>query len=107
MNVVDGSLKQREELIEILRINEIEYAKDVLVKDYSKGMKQRLSLATMDLFEPILLVLDEPSIGLDIVGVNSLKNKLKEYKEKGRTILLTTHDIHFCQEIADNIFLII
>lgn len=69
-------------------------------------MKQRLSLAIIDLFCPDLLILDEPTIGLDIVGVNHLKNKLKTYKAEEITILLITHDIHFCQEIADSITLI-
>ena len=106
MNLVYGNSKHDKELLEILKLNGIDNAKDVLVKDYSKGMKQRLSLAIMDLFSPTLLILDEPSIGLDVVGVNNLKNKLRGYREQGCTILLTTHDIHFCQEIADNISLI-
>lgn len=75
-------------------------------KDYSKGMKQRLSLSIIDLYHPTLLILDEPTLGLDIVGVNHLKKTLREYKANGCTVLLTTHDIHFCQEIADYVSLI-
>ncbi len=40
------------------------------------------------------------------MGVNHLKSTLKEYRAQGCTILLTTHDIHFCQEFADNVTLI-
>ena len=106
MNYIYGKPKSDEELASILDSNGIAAAKDVLVKDYSKGMKQRLSLSIMDLFNPILLILDEPTLGLDIVGVNNLRYKLKNYQKQGCTVLLTTHDIHFCQEIADNVTLI-
>lgn len=50
--------------------------------------------------------LDEPTLGLDIVAVNHLKSNLQEYKARGCTILLTSHDIHFCQEISDYVSLI-
>ncbi|WP_258832554.1 ATP-binding cassette domain-containing protein [Peribacillus frigoritolerans] len=106
MNYIYDNPKKPDELISILKKNGIEDAKNVLVKSYSKGMKQRLSLAIIDLYNPALLILDEPTLGLDIVGVNHLKNTLKEYRSQGCTILLTTHDIHFCQEIADNVTLI-
>ena len=106
MNHIYGNCRNEDELLEILKDNGIEHAKDVLVKDYSKGMKQRLSLAVLDLYNPALIIMDEPSIGLDILGVNDLKRKLIEYRNQGSTILLTTHDIHFCQEIADNVSLI-
>ncbi|WP_155112621.1 ATP-binding cassette domain-containing protein [Metabacillus mangrovi] len=78
----------------------------MLVKNYSKGMKQRLSLAIIDLYNPSLLILDEPILGLDIVGVNHLKSTLKDYRSRGCSILFTTHDIHFFQEISDNVTLI-
>ncbi|MGM0867568.1 MAG: ATP-binding cassette domain-containing protein [Bacillota bacterium] len=74
MNYLYDNPKKPDELISILKKNGIKDAKNVLVKNYSKGMKQRLSLAIIDLYNPALLILDEPTLGLDIVGVNHLKN---------------------------------
>ncbi|MDR9797656.1 ATP-binding cassette domain-containing protein [Aeribacillus pallidus] len=106
MNYVYGNQHCEKKLLSILEKNGLENAKNILVKDYSKGMKQRLSLSIIELYNPFLLILDEPTIGLDIVGVNHLKSALKEFKSKGGTVLFTTHDIHFCQEISENVTLI-
>ncbi|RBP94389.1 ABC-2 type transport system ATP-binding protein [Cytobacillus firmus] len=106
MNHIYDNPKNDLELKEILEQNGLGDSRNKLVKDYSKGMKQRLSLCITELYTPSLLILDEPTIGLDIVGISNLKNKLKTYRSQGCTILLTTHDIHFCQEIADDLTLI-
>lgn len=106
MNHIYQNPKSELELKAILEQNGLGDSQNKLVKDYSKGMKQRLSLCITELYTPSLLILDEPTIGLDIVGINYLKQKLKTYRSQGCTILLTTHDIHFCQEIADDLTLI-
>ncbi|MFC3748171.1 ABC transporter ATP-binding protein [Paenibacillus sp. GCM10012306] len=61
------------------------------VGDYSGGMKRRLSLAIALLHEPPLLILDEPTVGIDPVLRLSIWNELKALNTKGTTIVLTTH----------------
>lgn len=62
-----------------------------LVSDYSGGMKRRLSLAISLLHSPGLLILDEPTVGIDPVLRKSIWESFKSLKENGTTILVTTH----------------
>ncbi|MDW5299592.1 MAG: ABC transporter ATP-binding protein [Sedimentibacter sp.] len=61
------------------------------VKKYSGGMKRRLSLAVALIHEPPVLILDEPTVGIDPVLRKSIWNELYELKRKGSTIIVTTH----------------
>ncbi|WP_345803746.1 ATP-binding cassette domain-containing protein [Liquorilactobacillus sicerae] len=70
-----------DELIEDYQFSE---QKEKLIKDYSKGMKRRLSLALIDLIDSPIIVLDEPSLGLDIYNINFLRKKLFQYKKEGK-----------------------
>ncbi|WP_423216462.1 ABC transporter ATP-binding protein [Streptococcus equinus] len=72
------------------------------VKTYSFGMKQRLGLALALLDEPEFLILDEPFVGLDPVGVRVLMNYIvKVRREKGVTVLISSHQLHEIEEICD------
>lgn len=62
-----------------------------LVGTYSRGMKQRLSIARALLHDPQVLILDEPTSGLDITSRQGFYNLLRSLKQKGKTLLLTTH----------------
>ncbi|MDR1606684.1 MAG: ABC transporter ATP-binding protein [Streptococcaceae bacterium] len=75
------------------------------VKYYSTGMKKRLDLAIFELTQAKILLLDEPSVGLDVYNVDFLKKKLIDYKRKNKTVIVTSHDMSLCQKIADNVFL--
>jgi len=66
-------------------------ARDKLAKDYSLGMKRRLSLAGALLPDPRLLILDEPSLGLDPQGMAFVRSLLVELHREGRTIFLSSH----------------
>ncbi|MBS4192176.1 ABC transporter ATP-binding protein [Bacillus sp. FJAT-49705] len=72
-----------------------------LIKHYSKGMQQRLSLAQALLSAAPLLILDEPTNGLDPFWVFRFKEIIKEEKEAGKTILFSTHILSIVEEIAD------
>lgn len=61
------------------------------VRKYSLGMKQRLALAAALLGEPDVLVLDEPSNGLDPEGIRTVRTFLRSYADEGRTVLLSSH----------------
>ncbi len=90
MSGVDSkTLKQRIPLLlERLRIDRWV---DVRVKKFSKGMTQRLGLATAMIHEPEVLLLDEPTDGVDPVGRREIRDLLKEEAAKGRTIFLNSH----------------
>jgi ABC-2 type transport system ATP-binding protein len=74
------------------------------LKTYSLGMKQRLGIAQAIMEDPEILILDEPMNGLDKEGVKLIKEKLLEFKEKGKTILLTSHISQDVEEISDYIY---
>ncbi|HIM31084.1 MAG TPA: ABC transporter ATP-binding protein [Planctomycetes bacterium] len=73
------------------------------VKEYSKGMRQRLGLAQALLHDPDLLVLDEPTDGLDPVGRNQIRGILRELRERGKTVFLNSHILQEVELICDRI----
>lgn len=82
------SLKRIDEILEELEL--IEY-KDELVGKFSMGMKQRLSFGAAILHRPKLLILDEPTNGLDIKGTAKVRSLLKSYQQDGGTVLISSH----------------
>jgi len=73
------------------------------VGGYSKGMLQRLGFAQCIMGSPSLLILDEPTTGLDAVGAYELRRKIKELNEKGVTILLSSHILSEVQELSHRV----
>ena len=69
----------------------------------SGGTKQKVNLVLAFMFDSELIILDEPTTGLDPIALIHLKNLIKKEKEKGKTILITTHIMSFVDEIADEI----
>ncbi len=76
------------------------------VRGYSLGMRQRLGLATTLLGDPPVLVLDEPSNGLDPAGIVWLRQLLKRLASEGRTMLVSSHALSEVQQIADRVVII-
>lgn len=70
---------------------------------FSKGMKQRLSFAQVLLADEEALILDEPTNGLDPYWLKWLKESLVSKKESGKTIIFSTHDLTFAEQIADEV----
>jgi ABC-2 type transport system ATP-binding protein len=77
-----------------------------LVGKYSKGMQQRLGLAQALLNEPKLLILDEPSIGLDPVGMVEVRDIIKGLVSEGITIFLSSHLLHEVEQVCTHITII-
>ena len=77
------------------------------VSQYSKGMKNRLSVARALLHSPELLFMDEPTAGLDPVNARGIKNLIREQKAAGKTVFLTTHDMSLADELCDRVALIV
>jgi ABC-2 type transport system ATP-binding protein len=74
--------------------------------EYSTGMRQRLSLATALLGDPRVLLLDEPSNGLDPQGMAWLRELLRRLASDGRTILISSHVLSELEQVADHVVVI-
>ncbi|MES0279173.1 MAG: ABC transporter ATP-binding protein, partial [Dehalococcoidales bacterium] len=73
------------------------------VETYSKGMKQRLMVARSLVNRPRLLFLDEPTEGLDPASAESIRNIIREERERGATVFLTTHDMLEADRLSDRV----
>ena len=91
---------------EVLALVELEPAGRRRVRTYSLGMRQRLGLAAALLGDPELLVLDEPSIGLDPAGVRWLRRFLRSFAQKGRTVLVSSHMLAETAQTVDDVVII-
>jgi ABC-2 type transport system ATP-binding protein len=76
------------------------------VKNYSLGMRQRLGIANALIGDPQILILDEPANGLDPAGIHWMRSLLREYANRGGTVLLSSHLLHEIEVIADEIIVI-
>lgn len=79
---------------------------DKKVEELSKGMQQKIQFIVTVIHEPKLLIFDEPFSGFDPINVNLLKNEILELRDKGATILFSTHNMASVEELCDNIMLI-
>ena len=79
---------------------------DDYVERYSTGMRQRLALARALLPDPPLVILDEPTVGLDPQASRDLRDRVRELKRQGRTVLLTTHYMEEADQLCDRIAII-
>ncbi|ROQ38605.1 ABC-2 type transport system ATP-binding protein [Frondihabitans sp. PhB188] len=77
------------------------------VETFSRGMRQRLHVARALLADPPLILLDEPSIGLDPEGAQELRQLVRELRSEGRGILLTTHYLDEADQLADRLVVIV
>jgi len=76
---------------------------DEKVEGYSRGMKQRLHLARALLHDPPVLFLDEPTAGLDPIGARELRDTVRGLRERGKTIVLTTHYMFEADTLCDRV----
>lgn len=92
---------------ELLEMVGLERDADKRVSEYSKGMKARLNFIKALLHDPLLLCLDEPTSGLDPTNSRMMKDIILEEKAKGKTILLTTHNMQDAAELCDRVAFIV
>ncbi|WP_394496996.1 ABC transporter ATP-binding protein [Shewanella sp. ENK2] len=83
----------------------LEYAQDNPVKSYSKGMKQRLGFAQAILSSPDILLLDEPTVGLDPQASLFMYQKIAELKQQGCAIIVCTHELAVVEDNIDRAFI--
>ncbi|MDX9846383.1 MAG: ABC transporter ATP-binding protein [Tenuifilaceae bacterium] len=89
--------------VELLRMVELEEHAKKPVESYSKGMKMRLNFVRSLMHDPKLLFLDEPTSGLDPGYARMIKDIIIDLKKRGKTIFLTTHNMHDADELCDRV----
>src|SRR5215210_3054571 len=89
-----------EEVLELVRLRD---RADDRVKGYSLGMRQRLGVAAVLLKDPLLLVLDEPSNGLDPGGMHEMRTMIRRLAAEGRTVFVSSHLLTEVQQTCDHV----
>lgn len=92
--------KRAAELIETVGLGS---DKKRILKEYSKGMRQRIGLAQALINDPQLVILDEPTSGLDPLGTRWMKDLIKDLRDKGKTVLMCSHRLDDVQDVCDRI----
>ena len=95
--------KLRDRTSELLALVDLEGARDRRLGGYSKGMLQRIGLAQALIQQPRLLVLDEPTAGVDPAGSREIRDLILSFKKQGITVLLCSHLLGQVQEICDRV----
>lgn len=88
---------------QLLDFFDLKEAGDRQIKNYSKGMKQRLLIARALLNDPELLILDEPTSGLDPQSVEMIHQAVEEFAQQGKTVLISTHFMEEADRLCDKI----
>lgn len=101
---VRGYAQRKHQLIERFGVNSFI---DKPLRALSGGMRQKVNIVGSLMYDTPLLLLDEPTIGLDPVALIELKNFLREEEESGKYILVTTHILHFVEEMAKQVIFIL
>ncbi|BCB73989.1 hypothetical protein GCM10022251_12030 [Phytohabitans flavus] len=90
----------------LLRLVGLDEAAGRRVRGYSLGMRQRLSLATALLGDPRILILDEPANGLDPQGIRWLRDFLRDRRDEGRTVLVSSHVLSEVAQVVDEVLVL-
>jgi ABC-2 type transport system ATP-binding protein len=95
---------EREKRIDsVLRLVELEHARKRQIKNYSKGMQQRVGLAQALINNPDLLILDEPTSGLDPIGRMKVREIIQRLKNEGKTVFFSSHELGEVETICDRV----
>jgi fluoroquinolone transport system ATP-binding protein len=95
--------KRISNLMELLERVGLENDANKKTENFSKGMKVRLNFIRAIMHNPEILFLDEPTAGLDPTNARTIKNIILELKHQGKTIFLTTHNMHDADELCDRV----
>ena len=95
--------ERRERVQALIKQVGLEWAKKRQLKEYSKGMTRRIGLAQALINDPDLIVLDEPTTGLDPIGTREMKDMIVDLKNKGKTVLMCSHLLADVQDVCDRI----
>ena len=101
-----GGALLRKRIQELLELVELEYAAKRIVKNYSKGMLQRIGLAQALLHDPDLLLLDEPTAGVDPIGSRRIRDLILKLKGQGKTIIFSSHLLEQVEDVSDRVVIL-
>ena len=88
---------------ELLKIVELENHENSLMKTFSKGMLQKISFAQALINDPEVLILDEPTTGLDPISKMNMRDTLLKLKDKGKTIFFSSHELSEVEIVSDRV----
>ena len=94
---------RRQRVAELIDRVGLNWAKRRQLKEYSKGMTRRIGLAQALINDPELIVLDEPTTGLDPIGTREMKDMIIRLREEGKTVLMCSHLLADVQDVCDRI----
>ena len=100
-NMSAGRRKRR--IRDLINLIDLDWAKRRQLKEYSKGMTRRIGLAQALINDPELIVLDEPTTGLDPIGTRDMKDLIVRLRDQGKTILMCSHLLADVQDVCDRI----
>jgi ABC-2 type transport system ATP-binding protein len=93
--------RQRSE--QLIKMVGLTHARRRQLKEYSKGMTRRIGLAQAMINEPDLLILDEPTTGMDPIGSREMKDLIVRLRDEGKTILMCSHQLADVQDVCDRV----
>lgn len=96
-----------ERVDDLLKKVNMDHARKVQLRKYSKGMLQRIGIAQALINDPEFLILDEPMSGLDPIGRREIRDIILEQKEKGKTVLLSSHILSDVESLCDRVGVIL
>lgn len=100
----DMSGRERKQRIEeLLTLVGLQSARHRQLREYSKGMRRRVGLAQALINDPDLILLDEPTTGLDPIGIREMKDLIKALRDQGKTVLLCSHQLGDVQDVCDRV----
>ncbi len=97
---------ERNNIENVLNMVGLENVDKKIVSKFSLGMKQRLGIAIALLGNPEILILDEPTNGLDPIGIQEMRKLILSFKERGITVIITSHILSEIEKIIDKIAII-
>ena len=103
-NLPDEEIRMR--MDEIFKILDMKSFQEVRVDKLSTGMKQKLSIARALIHNPPILIFDEPTVGLDVITARVVLNYIKEFKNQGKCIIFSTHQMQEAERLCDRIAII-
>lgn len=90
----------------LMKLVELESARNRLIKTYSKGMQQRVGLAQALVNNPDLLILDEPTSGLDPLGRMKVREIIQRLKSEGKTVFFSSHELGEVETVCDRVAIV-
>ncbi len=94
---------RRQRTFELIELVGLDWARRRQLKEYSKGMVRRIGLAQALINDPELILLDEPTTGLDPIGTREMKDLILKLRDEGKTILMCSHLLADVQDVCDRI----